>query len=36
MIRTFIRAAFAWILIGVFLAISCSFMSKREKEFQFA
>ena len=27
----FLGAAFPWILIGLFVAISCSLMSKKEK-----
>ena len=31
MVSDFIRAAFPWILMGLFVAISCSLMSKKEK-----
>jgi hypothetical protein len=31
MVSTFLGAAFPWILIGLFVAISCSLMSKKEK-----
>ena len=31
MISDFVSAAFPWILIGLFLAISCLFMSKEKK-----
>lgn len=31
MIGDFVGAAFPWILLGLFVAISCSFMSKTEK-----
>ena len=30
MFSDFISAAFPWILIGLFVAISCSLMSKKE------
>ena len=33
MVSDFIRAAFPWILMGLFVAISCSLMSKEEKQF---
>lgn len=32
MVSDFIRAAFPWILMGLFVAISCSLMSKKEKK----
>ena len=31
MVSDFFRAAFPWILIGLFVAISCSLLSKKEK-----
>ncbi len=31
MVSDFLGAAFPWILIGLFVAISCSFMSKEKK-----
>lgn len=31
MISEFIGAAFPWILLGLFVAISCSLMGKKEK-----
>ena len=31
MISDFIGEAFPWILLGLFVAISCSFMNKTEK-----
>lgn len=31
MFGDFINAAFPWILIGLFVAISCSLMSKKER-----
>lgn len=31
MFSDFINAAFPWILIGLFVAISCSLMSKKER-----
>lgn len=31
MVPDFMGAAIPWIVMGVFVAISCSFMSKREK-----
>lgn len=31
MVSDFLGAAFPWILIGLFVAISCSLMSKKEK-----
>ncbi len=31
MFGDFFGAAFSWILIGLFVAISCSLMSKKEK-----
>lgn len=31
MFSDFMSAAFPWILIGLFVAISCSFMSKKER-----
>ena len=31
MVSDFIRAAFPWIFMGLFVAISCSLMSKKEK-----
>lgn len=31
MFSDFMGAAFPWILIGLFVAISCSFMSKKER-----
>ncbi len=31
MISDFFGAAFPWILIGLFVAISCSLMSKKKK-----
>lgn len=31
MVRDFIEAAFPWILMGIFVAVSCSFMNKKEK-----
>ena len=31
MISDFFGAAFQWILFGLFVAISCSLMSKKEK-----
>ncbi len=30
MVSDFLGAAFTWILIGLFVAISCSLMSKKE------
>ena len=32
MFSDFINAAFPWILIGLFVAISCSLMSKKERQ----
>lgn len=31
MIGDFMKAAFPWILIGLFAAVSCSFAAKKEK-----
>ncbi len=31
MVSDFIRAAFPWILMGLFVAISCSLMSKKRE-----
>ncbi len=31
MVSDFLGAAFPWILIGLFVAISCSLMSKKRK-----
>lgn len=31
MVHDFLGAAFPWILLGLFVAISCSFMSKKTK-----
>lgn len=31
MVSDFIGAAFPWILMGLFVAISCSLMSKKKK-----
>ncbi len=31
MVSDFLGAAFPWILIGLFVAFSCSLMSKKEK-----
>ncbi len=31
MVSDFLGAAFPWILLGLFVAISCSFMSRTEK-----
>ena len=31
MVSDFLGAAFPWILIGLFVAISCSLMSEKEK-----
>ena len=31
MVSDFIRAAFPWILLGLFAAIGCSLMGKKEK-----
>lgn len=33
MINDFLGAAFPWILLGLFVAISCSLMSKEENKF---
>ena len=35
MVRDFIGAAFPWILMGLFVAISCSLMSKKQNKFAF-
>lgn len=35
MVSDFIRAAFPWILMGLFVAISCSLMSKKRNKFLF-
>lgn len=31
MVSDFIGAAFPWIMLGLFVAVSCSTMSKKEK-----
>lgn len=31
MIRAFVEAAFSWIIMGLFVAISCVFINKRKK-----
>lgn len=31
MVSNFIEAAFPWVFMGLFVAISCSLMSKKEK-----
>ncbi len=33
MISDFLGAAFPWILLGLFVAISCSFMSEKRNKF---
>ncbi len=35
MISDFFGAAFPWILLGLFVAISCSLMSKKRNKFPF-
>lgn len=35
MVSDFLVAAFPWILIGLFVAISCSLMRKKRNKFQF-
>ena len=32
MIAEFFKAAMPWMILGLFTAISCTFMSKREKK----
>ena len=35
MVSDFLGAAFPWILVGLFVAVSCSLMSKKRNKFPF-